>query len=101
MIVVPFSGWVASLLGIPAALFWDHMSIGIVLGGALIRFGCVCNECCGGKESQGGLRSASTIHRAFTSAVYPSKGSRSDGGSSPVLGFSGCGQRAFLPGVMP
>lgn len=53
LIVVPFSGWVAALLGIPAALFWDHMSIGIVVGGALIRFGCVCNGCCDGKESQG------------------------------------------------
>lgn len=53
LIVVPFSWWVASLLKIPAALFWDHLSVGIVLGGAFIRFGCVCNGCCGGRESQG------------------------------------------------
>lgn len=53
LIVVPFSGWVASLLGIPPAVFWDHMSIGAVLSGAWIRFGCVCNGCCGGKENHG------------------------------------------------
>ncbi|MFH0344717.1 MAG: prolipoprotein diacylglyceryl transferase family protein [Chromatiales bacterium] len=53
LIAVPFSWLVASLLGIRPAVFWDHMSIGVVFGGAWIRFGCVCNGCCGGKESHG------------------------------------------------
>jgi phosphatidylglycerol:prolipoprotein diacylglycerol transferase len=53
LIVVPVSWWMASWLRIPAAVFWDHMSVGIVLGSAVIRFGCVCNGCCGGRESPG------------------------------------------------
>jgi phosphatidylglycerol:prolipoprotein diacylglycerol transferase len=53
LVVVPFSWWVASSLEIPPAVFWDHMSVGIAFGGAWIRFGCVCNGCCGGKESRG------------------------------------------------
>jgi len=43
----------ASALQIPAAVFWDHMILGIVFGGIWVRLGCVFNGCCGGKETRG------------------------------------------------
>jgi prolipoprotein diacylglyceryltransferase len=51
VIIVPISLLFDSVLGIPIAVFWDHMAIAIAVGGAFVRFGCVCNGCCVGRES--------------------------------------------------
>lgn len=51
IVLVPLSLLFDSILGIPIAIFWDHMAIGIAVGGAFIRFGCVFNGCCVGRES--------------------------------------------------
>jgi phosphatidylglycerol---prolipoprotein diacylglyceryl transferase len=48
--LVPFSFVVAFALGIPSAVFWDHMGAGILMGGFWGRLGCVFNGCCGGRE---------------------------------------------------
>ena len=52
LLVVPVSLMFDSILGIPLAVFWDHMAIAIAVGGAWIRFGCVCNGCCVGRDSE-------------------------------------------------
>ena len=51
LIIVPLLLTRDSVFGIPVAVFWDHMAFGIAFGGAWIRFGCVCNGCCAGRES--------------------------------------------------
>lgn len=51
LVIVPFSFLLAGWLDIPAAVYWDHMSVGIVAGAVWIRFGCVWNGCCGGKPT--------------------------------------------------
>lgn len=51
--IVPLSFVVAHTLRIPAAVFWDHMSAGILMGGFWVRLGCVFNGCCGGRETKG------------------------------------------------
>jgi phosphatidylglycerol:prolipoprotein diacylglycerol transferase len=53
LIVVPFLAMQDSVLGIPVPVFWDHFAVGIAFGGAWIRFGCVWNGCCAGRESRG------------------------------------------------
>ena len=53
--IAPLSFLVASALRIPPAVFWDHMIWGIVVGAIWVRFGCICNGCCGGRETQGWL----------------------------------------------
>lgn len=53
LIVVPLSLLFDSILGIPTAIFWDHMAVAIATGGACIRFGCVCNGCCVGRDTAG------------------------------------------------
>jgi prolipoprotein diacylglyceryltransferase len=50
--VAPFSIFMAYVLRIPAAVFWDHMSAGILMGSVWLRLGCVFNGCCGGRETQ-------------------------------------------------
>lgn len=45
----------SSALGISIAVFWDHMVCGIVIGAVFVRFGCICNGCCGGRETDGWL----------------------------------------------
>src|SRR5262249_21868593 len=40
-----------SLFGVPVTMLWDHMAVGIALGGACIRFGCIRNGCCVGRPS--------------------------------------------------
>jgi prolipoprotein diacylglyceryltransferase len=63
---VVFSSFLlAALLGIPFALFWDHMAAGIVAGGMWVRLGCVFNGCCTGAETAGwyGLRLHDTLGR--------------------------------------
>lgn len=45
----------ASALGVSVAVFWDHMICGIVAGAVFVRVGCICNGCCGGRETQGWL----------------------------------------------
>ena len=52
---VPVSLAVAGLLHLPAAVFFDHMALGVVAGGFWIRLGCVFNGCCAGRETQGWL----------------------------------------------
>ncbi|HEX7071990.1 MAG TPA: prolipoprotein diacylglyceryl transferase family protein, partial [Rhodothermales bacterium] len=58
LVIVPVSLLFDAILGIPIAEFWDHMAIAIAVGGAWIRFGCVCNGCCVGRDAKGwfGLR---------------------------------------------
>jgi phosphatidylglycerol:prolipoprotein diacylglycerol transferase len=51
LVIVPFSFLLAEWLRIPLAVYWDHMICGIVAGAGWIRFGCVCNGCCGGKQT--------------------------------------------------
>lgn len=51
LVTVPFSCLPAYWLRIPLADYWDHMIFGIVTGAVWIRFGCVCNGCCGGKQT--------------------------------------------------
>jgi phosphatidylglycerol:prolipoprotein diacylglycerol transferase len=46
-LTLPFDAW----FGVETAVFWDHMAVGIAVGGGWIRFGCVCNGCCVGRES--------------------------------------------------
>jgi len=77
LLILPFSLTLDPLLGIPLPVFWDHMAIGIVCGGAWIRFGCICNGCCAGRESHGWL----ALHQHDTSS-----GSRLGGGSWPASG---------------
>jgi prolipoprotein diacylglyceryltransferase len=49
--VAPLSFAVAALFHIRAALFWDALAAGILLGGFWIRCGCVFNGCCAGRET--------------------------------------------------
>jgi prolipoprotein diacylglyceryltransferase len=51
LIIVPLSLLFTSIFGIPTGLFWDYTSIAIAVGGAFIRFGCVTNGCCVGRDS--------------------------------------------------
>lgn len=51
LVVVPLSLLFDSIFGIPVGLFWDHMAIAIAFGGTWIRFGCICNGCCVGRDS--------------------------------------------------
>lgn len=53
LVIVPLSLLFDSIAGIPVGVFWDHMAIAIAVGGGFIRFGCVCNGCCVGRESDG------------------------------------------------
>ena len=55
LVMVPFSFLFAASIHIPAAVFWDHLIVGIVVGGVWIRFGCVCNGCCCGRVTTGVL----------------------------------------------
>lgn len=51
LLAVPLAFVVAAALRIPAAVFWDHLSVGIVAGGFWVRLGCVFNGCCGGRAT--------------------------------------------------
>lgn len=51
LVIVPFTFFLADWLGIPWAVYWDHMIFGVVTGALFIRFGCVCNGCCGGRPT--------------------------------------------------
>ena len=51
LIIVPVSLMFDSIFGIPLGRFWDHMAVAIATGGMWIRFGCVCNGCCVGRDS--------------------------------------------------
>jgi phosphatidylglycerol---prolipoprotein diacylglyceryl transferase len=51
LVIVPFTLARDTLFGIPVAALWDHMAIGIALGGVWIRFGCIRNGCCVGRPS--------------------------------------------------
>jgi prolipoprotein diacylglyceryltransferase len=53
LLAVPFTLVVAWALRIPASVFWDHLSVGIVAGGFWVRLGCVFNGCCGGRATTG------------------------------------------------
>jgi phosphatidylglycerol:prolipoprotein diacylglycerol transferase len=53
LVVVPLSLLFDSIFGIPVAVFWDHMAIAVAFGGMWIRFGCVSNGCCVGRETNG------------------------------------------------
>lgn len=50
---VPVSFAAAALAGIPAAVLFDEMAVGVLAGGLLIRLGCVFNGCCVGRETAG------------------------------------------------
>ena len=49
--IVPSSLVFDSIFGIPVGILWDHSAIAIVIGGAWTRFGCICNGCCVGRDS--------------------------------------------------
>jgi len=51
LLVVPIPLVFNSIWGIPAVTLADHLAFGIAFGGAWIRFGCICNGCCVGRES--------------------------------------------------
>jgi prolipoprotein diacylglyceryltransferase len=51
LVIVPLSLLFDSIFGIPVGIFWDHLAIAIPVGGAWIRFGCICNGCCIGRDS--------------------------------------------------
>jgi prolipoprotein diacylglyceryltransferase len=51
LVIVPISLLFDSIAGVPVGVFWDHMAIAIAVGGGFIRFGCICNGCCVGRES--------------------------------------------------
>jgi phosphatidylglycerol:prolipoprotein diacylglycerol transferase len=51
LVVVPASVIPQLVLDIPLGVLWDHLGIAIAVGGAIIRFGCICNGCCVGRPS--------------------------------------------------
>ena len=51
LVIVPVSLLFDSIFGIPVGVFWDHMAIAIAFGGAWVRFGCLFNGCCVGRDS--------------------------------------------------
>ena len=53
--IILLSFLAASAIRVSPAVFWDHMILGIVVGAIWVRFGCICNGCCGGKETEGWL----------------------------------------------
>jgi len=52
---VPASFAAAAWLGMTAPVFWDHMAIGVLVGGFWVRLGCVFNGCCAGRETNSWL----------------------------------------------
>lgn len=50
---VPVSVIAAAVIGVPAAVLWDQMAVGVLAGGFWIRLGCVFNGCCAGRETHG------------------------------------------------
>ncbi len=52
---VPASFVAAAWLGIPVAVLWDQMAIGVLVGGFWVRLGCVFNGCCVGRASNAPL----------------------------------------------
>ncbi len=52
---VPVALAMGLVLDIPVGLFADSLALGIAVGGAWIRLGCVFNGCCGGRPSDGWL----------------------------------------------
>jgi phosphatidylglycerol---prolipoprotein diacylglyceryl transferase len=52
---VPASLGAAAWLAIPAPVLWDHMAIGVLVGGFWVRLGCVFNGCCVGAETKAKL----------------------------------------------
>lgn len=69
--IFPMSLGMNSVFGVPVPVFWDHMAVGIALGGAFIRFGCVCNGCCGGRETHGWLALRQHDTRGITKRRIP------------------------------
>lgn len=49
--IVFVSPAMALLAGLSFGIFWDYLSIALVLGVIWGRFGCFCNGCCGGRET--------------------------------------------------
>jgi prolipoprotein diacylglyceryltransferase len=66
VVIFPLSLVVAPSLGLPVAVFWDYLALAIVVGGAFIRFGCICNGCCVGRASDGWL----ALRQHDTEGVY-------------------------------
>jgi phosphatidylglycerol---prolipoprotein diacylglyceryl transferase len=52
---IPASLVAAAWLAIPATVLWDHMAIGVLVGGFWVRLGCVFNGCCAGAETKSKL----------------------------------------------
>lgn len=55
LVVVPMVLLGDSLFGVPGPALGDHLALGVALGGAWIRLGCVFNGCCVGRESRSRL----------------------------------------------
>jgi phosphatidylglycerol---prolipoprotein diacylglyceryl transferase len=52
---IPISFAAAAWLHVPLLMLWDHMALGVLVGGFWIRLGCVFNGCCAGRETRGWL----------------------------------------------
>jgi phosphatidylglycerol---prolipoprotein diacylglyceryl transferase len=52
LLAAPLSLLSDPVLGLPPGVFWDHAAVAIAVGGGFVRFGCVCNGCCVGRESE-------------------------------------------------
>ncbi len=49
---VPAVFALAALVGVPAAVLFDCMALGVLAGGFWVRLGCAFNGCCVGRETQ-------------------------------------------------
>lgn len=55
LVLVPFLLAQDSMFGVPVPVLADHLAAGVAVGGMWVRFGCVCNGCCPGRESRAWL----------------------------------------------
>jgi phosphatidylglycerol:prolipoprotein diacylglycerol transferase len=68
---VPVSFVAAAWLGIPIAVLWDQMAIGVLAGGFWVRLGCVFNGCCVGRVSNAPLSVSLHDTRGVTKRRLP------------------------------
>ena len=84
---------------IPVAVYWDHMIFGIVAGAVWIRFGCICNGCCGGKQTTKWYGMEPTRYPRYrVCAEFRCNGSKLAGGSLAGAGLLGLWTHSFPPG---
>jgi prolipoprotein diacylglyceryltransferase len=61
---VPVSFTLVAWLHISPLLLWDHVALGVLIGGFWIRLGCVFNGCCAGRQTHSwfGVHLHDTLH---------------------------------------